>query len=712
MAQLESMMREHFIDYASYFILDRAIPDLCDGLKPVQRRLLHTLFRMDDGRYHKVANVIGETMKLHPHGDASISDALVVLANKGFFIDRQGNFGNLLTGHPAAAARYIECRLTPLARETLFNEHLTEMVPSYDGRNSEPVRLPARLPVVLMLGTEGIAVGMATKILPHNLRELWEAQVAVLKKKKFELFPDFPQGGQMDVAAYDDGRGKVEARAKIQIVDPKHVKITEIPYGTTTESLIASIEAAVQKGRVKLASIDDFTTDRVEIELTLARGVQPREVIPQLYAYTDCSVSVSSNITVIDGRTPVQMTVGDILRALTERLVLLLQQELEWDRERLLDRQHWLTLERIFIEEGVYKKLEKAETADEVTAVVWKGMKKFERQFVRPMVDDDVKRLLEIRIRRISAYDVERNRQEIDDIVAKIAEVDEKLSDMKRTTIRYVESLIERYGDEYPRRTEITRIETVDKKEVALQNLKLSYDADTGYLGTAVRGDLFRMSVSEYDLVLAIAQDGTYRVLPPVDKQFFGAKLLYCHVFDPEKGAEFTVVYRDGKRMAFAKRIRIEKFIRNKEYRLVKDEKGRVDLLLQEGETGTVKLGYVARKRQRVKGSDFDLSELELTSPGARGTRLAPKPVARVGFQPSPAKKSAPGPRVEEAARPKGANVKGAGAKGAETRSSDRKAPGGKGSGRKAATKKKPSPKASKPSSKKRGGDGEQGALF
>ncbi len=299
MAQLETMMREHFVDYASYFILDRAIPDLRDGLKPVQRRILHTLFQVNDGRYHKVANIIGETMKLHPHGDVSISDALVVLANKGFFIDRQGNFGNILTGHPAAAARYIECRLSPLALETLFNDDLTERVPSYDGRTTEPVCLPAKLPVALMLGTEGIAVGMATKILPHNLKELWEAQIAILEKKKIELLPDFPQGGQMDVSAYDDGRGKVEVRAKIQTIDPKRVKITEIPYGTVTEGLIASIEAAVQKDRVKLASIDDFTTDRVEIELTLARGVRPAEVIPQLYAYTDCSVTISSYINVL-----------------------------------------------------------------------------------------------------------------------------------------------------------------------------------------------------------------------------------------------------------------------------------------------------------------------------------------------------------------------------------------------------------------------------
>ena len=637
MAQLEAMMREHFVDYASYFILDRAIPDLRDGLKPVQRRILHTLFRMNDGRYHKVASVIGETMKLHPHGDASIGDALVVLASKGFFIDRQGNFGNLLTGHPAAAARYIECRLSPLALETLFNEHLTEQVPSYDGRNLEPVRLPSKLPTVLMLGTEGIAVGMATKILPHNLKELWQAQIALLKNKKVDLQPDFPQGGLMDVSAYDDGRGKVEVRARIETVDPKRVKITEIPYGTTSESLIASIEAAVQKGRVKLASIDDFTTDSVEIELTLARGIRPAEVIPQLYAYTDCSLSISSNINVIDDRKPVMLTVTEILRRLTGNLVELLRAELEWERERLVDRRHWLTLEQIFVEKGVYKRLEGAETAEKIDQVVVSGMKKHQKLFVRPMVDEDVKRLLELRIRRISAYDIERNRGEIAECVQKIAEVDAKLEDMTRTSIRYVEALLETYGDAHPRRTRVAAIESVDKKAVARQNIKLSYDPKTGFFGSDVRGDLFRLSVSEYDLVLAIAEDGTYRILPPVDKVFFPARLVYCHPFDKETGAEFSVVYRDAKKFAFAKRFRILKFIRNKEYRLVKDEKGCVDLLLQEGETGVVKLTYVPQKRQRVKGSEYDLAGLESTSAGARGTRLAPKPVSRIRFKPVPA---------------------------------------------------------------------------
>jgi topoisomerase-4 subunit A len=432
MSQLESLMKDHFVEYASYFILDRAIPDVRDGLKPVQRRIMHTLFKMSDGRFHKVANVIGDTMKLHPHGDSSIGDALVVLANKEYFIERQGNFGNLLTGHSAAAPRYIECRLTELALENMFHPALTEFIPSYDGRNEEPVLLPSKLPIVLMTGAEGIAVGMATKILPHNLPEIWKAQIAILGKKNFALFPDFAQGGLMDVSDYEDGAGKIEVRSKIESRDRKTVVIREIPYGTTTENLIASIESAVQKGRVKISSIDDFTTDKVEIELSIARGSDAKEVIPQLYAYTDCSVSVSSNLNVIKDRKPLQMTVSAIAVELTTALKEQLKRELEYDREQLIDRKHWLTLEQIFVEKRVYKDIENKKTSDAVRKAVWDGMQKHKRLFVRPMIDEDVARLLEVRIRRISAYDIERNRKEIEEIDKKIKAIEKKLKRWSR----------------------------------------------------------------------------------------------------------------------------------------------------------------------------------------------------------------------------------------------------------------------------------------
>ena len=636
MSQLESLMKDHFIEYASYFILDRAIPELRDGLKPVQRRIMHTLFKMNDGRFHKVANVIGDTMKLHPHGDASIGDALVVLANKDYFIERQGNFGNVLTGHPAAAPRYIECRLTDLALETMFHPALTEFVDSYDGRNEEPIVLPTKLPVILMTGTEGIAVGMSTKILPHNLPEIWAAQIAILKKKKFQLFPDFPQGGLMDVSAYEDGAGKVDLRAKIESKDRKTVVIREIPFGTTTESLIASIEAAVQKGRVKLSSIDDFTTDTVEIELSIARGSDAKEVIPQLYAYTDCSVSVSSNLVVIDDRKPMNLSVTEIATALTEQLKSQLKAELEYDREQLIDRKHWLTLEQIFVEKRVYKQIEDKKTSDAVRKAVWNGMQKHKRLFVRPMVDEDISRLLEVRIRRISAYDIERNRQEIADIDKKIKEIERKLKNMVKTTVDYLEGMIEKYGDQYPRRTKITEIEQVDKKAVARQNLRLSYDKKSSFFGTDVRGDQFKMTVSEFEHVLGIAKDGTYRVMNAPEKVLFTGAMIYAELFDPDKGTEFIVVYRDKKKMAFAKKIKIEKFIRNREYRLIKDAGGRVDLLLGPDELGTVHMDFVPAKRQRLKKADFDLATLDWTSPSARGVRMAPKPVGKIKFEAAP----------------------------------------------------------------------------
>ena len=643
MSQLEGLMKDHFIEYASYFILDRAIPELRDGLKPVQRRIMHTLFKMNDGRFHKVANVIGDTMKLHPHGDASIGDALVVLANKDYFIERQGNFGNLLTGHSAAAPRYIECRLTQLALDTMFHPTLTEMVPSYDGRNEEPVALPTKLPVILMTGAEGIAVGMATKILPHNLPEIWKAQIAVLQKKKFALYPDFAQGGLMDVSGYEDGAGKIEVRAKIESKDRKTVVIRELPFGTTTEGLISSIENSVQKGRVKISSIDDFTTDQVEIELSIARGSDAKEVIPQLYAYTDCSVSVSSNLNVIDNRKPVQMSVTAITLALTEALKNQLKRELEYDREQLIDRKHWLTLEQIFVEKRVYKDIENKKTSDAVRKAVWDGMQKHKKLFVRPMVDEDVLRLLEVRIRRISAYDIERNRKEIEDIDRKIKAIERNLKNMVKTTIDYLQGMLATYGEQYPRRTKITEIQAVDKRSVARQNLRLSFDKKSSFFGTEVRGDLFKLTVSEFEHVLGIAKDGTYRVMNAPEKVFFTGPMIYGELFDPDRGTEFIVVYRDKQKMAFAKKIKIEKFIRNREYRLIKDKGGRVDLLLSSDQLGTVHLDFVPAKRQRLKEADFDLAELEWTSPTARGVRIAPKPIGKVKLIPAPEAKGKAG---------------------------------------------------------------------
>jgi topoisomerase-4 subunit A len=630
MATLEPLMQQNFLEYASYVIVDRAIPDIRDGCKPVQRRILHTLAELHDGKFHKVANVIGETMKLHPHGDASIGDALVVVANKEYFIERQGNFGNVVTGHPAAAPRYIECRLTELARETLFNKELTEWQQSYDGRRQEPVFLPVKLPVLLLIGAEGIAVGMATRILPHNLPELLEAQIKVLRHQSFQLAPDFPTGGLVDVSEYDDGRGKVRVRARIEAEGDKRIVIREVPFSTTTESLIASLESAAQKGKVKIASINDFTTDKVEIEILLPRGVHSDEVIPQLYAYTDCEVSVSSNLVVIRDGHPAMVTVGEALRYLTDRLRDQICAELELEIGKLRDRQHWLTLEQLFIENRVYKRIEEAKTEQAVRLEVHEGMQPFRRRMVRALTDEDVERLLEIRIRRISAWDIARNRRQIEQVKGGIAEAEAKLENLTQTTVIYLQDLLARYGDAYPRRTEITAFETVDRRQVAAQNIKIAYDPETGFFGSEVKGAEYQMSLSEYDRVLIVCDDGSFRICGPVGKLLLPGRVLHCDRFDEETGRAFAVVYRDKERNAFGKRVHIHKFIRDKEYELIKGRAGKIDLLLPDDTAEVIRLHYVPKKRQRVSESDFDLAVLDFMGISARGVRLAPKPAARI----------------------------------------------------------------------------------
>jgi len=630
MTDLKPLMERNFLEYASYVIVDRAIPDLRDGLKPVQRRILATLFNVDDGKFHKVANIIGDTMKLHPHGDASIGDALVVLANKEYFIERQGNFGNIITGHSAAAPRYIECRLTELARQTLFSKELTETRPSYDGRNTEPVFLPAKLPILLMLGTEGIAVGMATRILPHNFCELLRAQIAVLKGEPFELLPDFATGGLVDTTEYDDGRGKVKVRARIDVSSEKTIVIREVPFSTTTESLIASIENAAQKGKVKISSIDDFTTDTVEIEVGLPRGVYADEVVPQLWAHTDCEVSVSSNMVMIRDRRPVELSVTEVLCLLSDQVRGILKAELELELGHLEDQRHWLTLERIFIENRIYKRIEEATTAEAVKYEVYAGLEAFEELLVRAVTDDDIERLLKIPIRRISQYDIDRNRQEIKKTEKEIAAVKRKLRKMTDTTIGYLEGLLENFGGQFPRRTEITTFQSVDVRSVARQNLKVAYDPETGFFGTAVRGEKYQLSLSEYDKVLIISKDGSYRIIGPEEKTLLPGKVIYLDIFDPEEGIKFTVVYRDGARIAWAKKIHIRAFIRDREYELIKGKEGKVDLLLPGESDDTIHMDFVPAKRQRVLEARFDLSILDIVGASARGRRLAPKPVLKL----------------------------------------------------------------------------------
>jgi topoisomerase-4 subunit A len=630
MTRIAPLMGQNFIEYASYVIVDRAIPDIRDGLKPVQRRILATLSKMDDGKFHKVANVIGDTMKLHPHGDASIGDALVVLANKDYFIEKQGNFGNPMTGHPSAAPRYIECRLTDLAKETLFRKALTEYRPSYDGRNDEPVALPAKLPVLLLLGAEGIAVGMSTRILPHNFCELLEAQIKILKNEPFEIFPDVPTGGVIDASEYEDGIGKLKVRARVEKKDKKTVVVREIAFGTTTESLINSIESAAQKGKVKIAGINDFTTDEVEIEVELPRGVYADEVIPQLYAHTDCEVSLTSNMVMIKGRRPVEMGVSEVLCYLTDQLRGLIKAELQYELGQLEDRKHWLDLERIFIENRVYKRIEKIKTAKGVISAVRKGMEPFLKELDRDLTDDDIDGLLKIPIRRISQYDIDKNRQDLEATVKAIKGVRGKLRKLTPTTIKYLEHLLKTYGERFPRMSEVGTFEAVDVRAVARQNIKVSYDPDTGFFGSAVKGSKYQFTVSEYDKLLIVSRDGSFKIISPEEKVLFPSPVIHAEVFDAENGSAFTVVYRDKDKIAWGKKIHIKAFIRDREYELVKGKTGRVDHLIPGDCNDTIHITFVPKKRQRVHEAEFDLSILEPTGVTARGRRLAPKPASKV----------------------------------------------------------------------------------
>lgn len=630
MSTLEPLMERNFLEYASYVIVDRAIPDIRDGCKPVQRRILQTLYSMDDGKFHKVANVIGETMKLHPHGDASIGDALVVLANKEYFIEKQGNFGNIITGHPAAASRYIECRLTNLAKDTLFNKELTEFQDSYDGRKKEPIYLPVKLPVLLMLGIEGIAVGMSTKILPHNLIELLQAQINILNYEPIQIYPDFPTAGIVDVSEYAEGKGKVRIRARMSSDDDKRIVITEIPFSTTTESVIASIESASQKKKIKIASINDFTSENVEIEILLPRGTRASEVIPQLYAYTNCEVSLTSNIVTIKNGHPINPSVNEVLRYLTDRLRDQICAELELELKKLQNKQHWLTLEQIFIEKRVYKRIEEATTEAQVVSEVYEGMKPYSKLFVRALVDEDIEKLLEIRIRRISKYDIKKNRKQLEEVRAAIDEVNAKLASLTQTTIGFLKDLIKKYKDEYPRKTEIQSFDAIEKKDVARQNIRVGYDATTGFFGSEVKESDYIITMSEYDRVLFICKDGSYRIVGPEEKILIPGKVIYWEPFNTETGAKFTVVYRDTSRIAWAKKVHIHKFIKDRDYELIKDKAGKIDLLLPGDATNMIKVHFAPAKRQRVKEAEFDLSELEFTGPGSKGRRVNPKPINRI----------------------------------------------------------------------------------
>jgi topoisomerase-4 subunit A len=631
--RLHKLFDSNFLEYTSYVIKERAIPAIEDGLKPVQRRLLQTLHNMDDGRYHKVANVVGETMKLHPHGDASIFAALVNLANKGFLIDRQGNFGNIYTGDQASAARYIECRLSPLALEVMFNKDLTEYVESYDGRTTEPVSLPAKIPLLLLQGAEGIAVGMATRILPHNFRELLQAQIAILTEQDFEIFPDFPQKGLIDITDYDQGNGKVRCRARIKEKNEKTITITEIPYGTTTTSLIDSIEKAAKSGKIKIMSISDYTAEEVEIEIKLPRNIYAKDTIKALYAFTDCEVPLNTNLTLIRGDFPETSTVDEVLRFNTEKLVDDLTRELEIELSRLSQRLHARLLDQIFIEERLYKEIEEVTTYERVVSTVDESLKPYIKRLEQPVTREDIERLLEIRIKRISRYDIERQAKEIRAIRKDIKEIKTSLQDVVGYTINYLEKLLESYGDEFPRLSEITEFSEVKARKVALSNLTVGYNRETGFLGHSIKAENEQndivFSCSEYDRLLLIFSSGMYKVVPVPEKLFVGEELEYAAVF--EKNVVFNIVYRDGvENLAYVKRFRSPKFILDKEYYLFPPHKRSRILLLLLGEGKHARVSLVPSRRARSNIVEIDFDQFLLKNASAKGKRVSPRVARRV----------------------------------------------------------------------------------
>jgi topoisomerase-4 subunit A len=627
---LHRRVNRSFLDYASYVIRDRAIPNLADGLKPVQRRILWALHEKDDGRFIKVANVVGHTMQYHPHGDASIGDALVVLANKRYLIEGQGNFGNIYTGDLAAAPRYIECRLTELARTEVFNDEITQFVPSYDGRNREPVALPCKLPLLLMLGTEGIAVGMASRILPHNFPELLEAQIAILKKQPFKCLPDFRTGGLMDARSYKDGAGEIKVRAKLKVKDETTVVIKEIPPTTTTDSLIGSIEDASHKGKIKVKSINDFTSEEVEIEVKAPSGVSAEQLADALYAFTDCEVSITSRIVVIRNNRPVEMTVSDVLRENTAQLVETLKRELELKETQLQDELHFRTLERIFIEERIYKKIEQCKTNESVLAAVHEGFKPFRRQLIRELTDPDVERLLTVRIRRISLFDINKHREEMEKVKADLAETRKNLKNLTKYVISHLETLLAKYGPMYPRLTKSSRYDEVDAKEVAFKAFKVAYDRESGYVGYKVSGEEFNVECTKFDKLILVFKDGHYQVTELPEKFFVGPDVVYCGL--PERDRIFTCAYTN-RDATYLKRFTFGGTILKKVYHCI-PPKSRV--LFFEPETpAELYIRYKPAPYQKINQQTCNPAEVEVKGPKTRGRQISIKDVSSINSQPS-----------------------------------------------------------------------------
>ncbi len=658
---LKELYDFNFRQYSAYVICSRAIPAVEDGLKPVQRRILHSLWEKDDGRYTKVANIVGHAMQYHPHGDASIGDALCVLANKlwgkgkGYLIDGQGNYGSLYTGMPHAATRYIECRLTELARKEVFNKKTTTYVPNYDGRREEPVYLPAKVPLLLMLGADGIAVGLSTAILPHNFGELIEAEIALLQKKPFALYPDFQLGGVMDVSDYQDGLGKVKVRAVIEPLEKNRLVITQLPWGETTDSIAESIEDAIKKKKVAVRHLNDLTSDTVRIELELQAGANAEKTIAALYAFTNCERSISSRPIVLDGGRPKMMTVSEILRHNAGRLVALTKRELEIRLGELDDLFHARTLDRIFVEERIYKRIETEKTMEGILATVKEGFRPFRSELRRDVTNDDVERLLKIPIRRISQFDIDKNRDEIKAIEKEEAEVKDHLAHLKAFVVKYLKGLYREYAKRFPRCTKIEKgaFKQVDVRAITASELTIRWDRANSYVGSGLRNGDELFKCSSLDELILVWKNGRYKKVQPEDKIFVDKDLLTVLRYNQEKdrsARSFTCIYEEGSYgFSYIKRFCFGGLIRNKEYRLAPEKPKSKILLFAEGCGETLYIRFKPAKGQKIhqqffrpldsvdrvdreSGRTAKKPVVEIRSAGAKGKQLTTKPIARASF--------------------------------------------------------------------------------
>lgn len=634
---ISGMYENWFLDYASYVILERAVPDLFDGLKPVQRRILHAMKELDDGRYNKVANIIGHTMKYHPHGDASIGDALVQLGQKNLLIDMQGNWGNIYTGDSAAAPRYIEARLSKFANDVVFNPKTTRWKLSYDGRNKEPINLPVKFPLLLFQGVEGIAVGLNSKILPHNFNELIDASINLLNGKETDLYPDFPTGGLIDISKYNDGaRGsKVRIRAKIAQMDKKTLVISEIPFGTTTTSLIESVIAANDKGKIKIRKIEDNTADKVEILIYLAPGTSPDQTIDALYAFTSCETSVSPNCCVIENDKPRFLSVKEILDNCVDNTVALLKLELNIRRSELLESLFFTSLEKIFIEKKIYRKIEECETWDSVIETIDKGLTPYKKKFYREITKDDIVRLTEIKIKRISKYDSFK----ADDVIKKLGdelkETEHNIEHIIEYTIAYFQRIKAKYGEGRERKTEIRNFDNIEAVRVVAANQKLYVNREEGFAGTSLRKDEFVCECSDIDDIIAFKADGTFVVTKVAEKVFVGKDIIYINVFfKNDDRTIYNMIYEDGPRgNVMMKRFAVTGVTRDKEYDLTKGTKNSKVLYFTANPNGEAEVITVyLRPRPKLKKLqlELDFSQLAIKGRSSMGNIVTRYPVRKI----------------------------------------------------------------------------------